>query len=205
MFPRIVKSKKKSGNYEYLVISESVHIKGKGSTTRNIANLGNIKRNKKTQKAFGYSLNQNVIDYEEKMDGIFILTTSRQDLETKKIVESYKNIKEVEMLFDDLKNFIDIRPIRHWLAVRVRAHVFICILSLLLKRIFEIDCLKGKRVMEPLEEISKSRLIKYKVRFSEREDRTKTFRKVTNTTSDQKRYFKMVGIRNPMNLENFVW
>jgi len=44
MFPRIVKSEKKSGTYEYLVISESVHIKGKGSTTRNIANLGNIKR-----------------------------------------------------------------------------------------------------------------------------------------------------------------
>ncbi len=165
----------------------------------------NIERNKESQKACGYSLNQKVIDYEEKMDGIFILTTSRQDLETKKVVESYKNLKEVEMLFDDLKNFVDIRPIRHWLAVRVRAHVFICILALLLKRIFEIDCLKGKCVMEPLEEISKSKLIKYKVKFSEREDRTKTFRKVTDTTSDQKRYFKMVGIRNPMNLENFVW
>jgi transposase len=165
----------------------------------------NIERNKETQKACGYSLNQKVIDYQEKMDGIFILTTSRQDLETKKIVESYKNLKEVEMLFDDLKNFVDIRPIRHWLEVRVRAHVFICILALLLKRIFEIDCLNGKCVMEPLEEMSKSKLIKYKVRFSEREDRTKTFRKVTDTTSDQKRYFKMVGIRNPMNLENFVW
>ena len=44
MFPRIYKSKKDSGFYEYLVISESVHIKGKGSTTRNIANLGNIKK-----------------------------------------------------------------------------------------------------------------------------------------------------------------
>ena len=28
------------------------------------------------------------------------------------------------MLFDDLKNFVDIRPIRHWIEVRVRAHVF---------------------------------------------------------------------------------
>ena len=36
--------KKKSGTYEYLVISESIRVKGKGSTTRNIANLGNIKR-----------------------------------------------------------------------------------------------------------------------------------------------------------------
>ena len=164
-----------------------------------------IQRDKKTQKASGYSVNQKLIDYEEEMDGIFILTTSRQDLEAKKVVESYKNLKEVEMLFDDLKNFVDIRPVRHWLEVRVRAHVFICILALLLKRIFEIDCLKGRCVMEPLEEISKSKLIKYKVKFSEREDRSKTFRTVTNTTSMQKEYFKMVGIRNPMNLENFVW
>ncbi|ETR70325.1 MAG: hypothetical protein OMM_03324 [Candidatus Magnetoglobus multicellularis str. Araruama] len=44
MFPRIARSEKKSGVYEYLVISESVHIKGKGSTTHNIANLGNIKK-----------------------------------------------------------------------------------------------------------------------------------------------------------------
>ncbi|MES0447964.1 MAG: transposase, partial [Desulfobacterales bacterium] len=164
-----------------------------------------IDRDKETQKAFGYSVNQKAIDYEEEMDGIFILTTSRQDMEAKKVVESYKNLKEVEMLFDDLKNFVDIRPVRHWLQVRVRAHVFICILALLLKRIFEIDCLKGKCVMEPLEEISKSKLVKYKVTFSEREDRSKTFRTVSNTTSMQKEYFKMVGIRNPMNLENFVW
>jgi transposase len=164
-----------------------------------------IERDKETQKACGYSVNQKVINYEEEMDGIFILTTSREDLEPKKVVESYKNLKEVETLFDDLKNFVDIRPVRHWLEVRVRSHVFICILALLLKRIFEIDCLKGKCVIEPLEEISKSKLIKYKVKFSEREDRTKAFRKVTNITSSQKKYFKMVGIRNPMNLENFVW
>ncbi len=44
MFPRIARSEKKSGTYEYLVISESVHVKGKGSTTRNVANLGNIKK-----------------------------------------------------------------------------------------------------------------------------------------------------------------
>ncbi|MCK4447708.1 MAG: hypothetical protein KAW56_11600 [Candidatus Marinimicrobia bacterium] len=51
--------------------------------------------------------------------------------------------KEVEILFDDLKNFVDIRPIRHWLEVRVRAYVFVCILALLLKRVFEINYLGG--------------------------------------------------------------
>jgi len=44
MFPRIFWSNKKSGTYEYLVISESIHVKGKGSTTRDVANLGNVKK-----------------------------------------------------------------------------------------------------------------------------------------------------------------
>ena len=44
MFPRISKSTKNGRSYEYLVLSESIHVTGKGSTTRNIATLGNIKR-----------------------------------------------------------------------------------------------------------------------------------------------------------------
>ena len=79
------------------------------------------------------SINE-VIEIESRYDGVFVLTSNRLELDKKEIVTSYKNLKEVEELFDDLKNFIDIRPIRHWLERRVRAHVFICVLSLLLKR-----------------------------------------------------------------------
>ena len=43
MFPRIVKVRKKNKSYQYLVISESVRVNGK-STTRNIANLGNVEK-----------------------------------------------------------------------------------------------------------------------------------------------------------------
>tara|TARA_B100002003_G_scaffold167927_1_gene155980 strand:+ start:2035 stop:2250 length:216 start_codon:yes stop_codon:yes gene_type:complete len=56
------------------------------------------------------------------------------------------------------------------------------VLALLLEKIFEINYMRGKCTMEPLEEISKSKLIKYKVKFSKREDRTQTFPKVTHTT-----------------------
>ena len=164
-----------------------------------------ILREELTQKAEGYILNQKAIGNEEPYDGIFILSTSRQDLAAEKIVDSYKNLKEVEMLFDDLKHFVDVRPVRHWLEVRVRAHVFICILALLLKRIFEINYLKSKTVMHPLEEISKSKLIKYSVKNSEKETRRQTFLKVTKTTPAQMKIFKMVGIKNPMCLENFIW
>ncbi len=44
MFLRITKTTQNSHQYEYLLISESVHLKGKGSTTKNVANLGNIKK-----------------------------------------------------------------------------------------------------------------------------------------------------------------
>ena len=164
-----------------------------------------IEKDIKSKKAVGYSFNHKEIEQEKRLDGIFVLLSNRYDLEPWKVVQSYKNLKEVEILFDDLKNFVDIRPIRHWLEVRVRAHVFICVLALLLKRIFEINYMTGKCIMEPLEEISKSKLVKYKVRFSKREDRTRTFPKVTNTSPAQRQYFNMVGIRNPMSLEKFVW
>lgn len=164
-----------------------------------------IEKDTKSMKPVGYSLNQKEIEEEKKSDGIFVLLSNRYDLEPWKIVQSYKNLQEIEILFDDLKNFVDIRPIRHWLEVRVRAHVFICVLALLLKRIFEINYMGGKCIMEPLEEISKSKLVKYKVKFSKRESRTQTFPKVTNTTPTQRKYFNMVGIRNPMSLEKFVW
>jgi transposase len=164
-----------------------------------------IQRDGENKKATGYRLNQDEIEKEKQLDGIFVLLTGRMDLSKSKVVESYKNLQEVETLFDDLKNFVDIRPIRHWLEVRVRAHVFICILSLLLKRIFEIHYLGCKSVTEPLEEIYKSKLIKYKVKFSEREDRSKILVKVTNTTAEQRKYFAIVGIKNPMSLEEFVW
>ncbi len=164
-----------------------------------------IEREGKDDKAIGWRLDEQRLEQEEKLDGIFVLLTTREALAAGKVVDSYKNLKEVEMLFDDLKHFVDIQPIRHWLAHRVRAHVFLCILALLLKRIFEINYLGGKSTLEPLEELSKSKLIKYKVRFAEREERTQIIPKVTTTTPIQKKYFNMVGIKNPMSLENFVW
>ena len=156
-------------------------------------------------EAIKYHLNTPALAREEKYDGIFTLLTSREDLPIAKVVDCYKNLKEVETLFHDLKHFVDIRPIRHWLGHRVRAHVFLCFLALLLKRILEIDRLHGKSTMEPIEEISKSKLVRYRVSFSQRESRTQTFPKISNTSPLQKKYFNLLQIKNPMSLEPYVW
>ena len=162
-----------------------------------------IKREKKSRRAIGYKLNEEEIKRQDEMDGIFALLTTRQDIKMSKVVESYKNLQEIEILFDDFKNFVDVHPVRHWLEVRVRAHVFICILSLLLKRVFEINYMRGKAVMEALEEISKLKLIRYKIKYSEKDDRCRIVSKVTTPTTNQKKYFNMIGLKQPMSLEKF--
>ena len=151
-----------------------------------------IERDPDSEKAIGYRLNEQQLAQERLRDGIFILQTNREDLPAGKVVDSYKDLKEVEALFDDLKHFVDLQPIRHWLTRRVRAHVFLSILALLLKRIFEINYLGGKSTLQPLEEISKSKLVIYKVRFSEREDRTQIIPKITTPNPLQKKYFNIV-------------
>ena len=164
-----------------------------------------IALDKNNGEAICFRIKRDAVAYEKGWDGVFTLLTSREDLPAQKIVDSYKDLKEVEMLFDDLKHFVDIRPIRHWLAHRVRAHVFLCILALLIKRVFEINYLGDKAITEPLEELAKSKLVQYKIKFSKRENRSQIIPKVTTTTPKQKKYFNLVGIKNPMSLERFVW
>lgn len=164
-----------------------------------------IERDEKTHHPTGYQANQQVIDFEHEFDGVFALLTTHDKLEAGKVIDSYKNLQEVESFFDDLKHFVDIHPIRHRLEERVRAHVFLCVLALLLKRLFEINYLKGKSVTEALTEIENVKLVRYKVTFSQREDRHQVIPKVTTISPNQKKYFNMIGLKNPSNIEQFTW
>ena len=71
-----------------------------------------IEREEQDDKAIGWRLNEDKLEQEKKRDGIFVLLTTRKDLAASKVVDSYKNLKEVEMLFDDLKHFVDIQLIK---------------------------------------------------------------------------------------------
>ena len=63
---------------------------------------------------------------------------------------------------------------------------------LLLKRIFEIDCLNGKAMIEALEEIGKSKLTRYEVKYSEKEDRRQVLPKITQCTDLRPREFTLL-------------
>ena len=80
---------------------------------------------------FSYHRNQDSITAEAALDGIYVLRTSvtPTDLEPGEVVSSYKALAQVERAFRAFNTDLDIRPIRHHTEDRVRAHVFLRMLS----------------------------------------------------------------------------
>jgi DDE family transposase len=74
---------------------------------------------------------------EENLDGKYLLRTSDPKLSAEDIALGYKQLLEVERGWRDLKQVIDLRPVYHRKEERIRAHVILCWLALLLIRIAE--------------------------------------------------------------------
>ena len=74
---------------------------------------------------------------EENLDGKYLLRTSDPHLTAADIAAGYKQLLEVERGWRTMKQAIDLRPACHRLEQRIRAHVILCWLALLLIRIAE--------------------------------------------------------------------
>jgi hypothetical protein len=84
-----------------------------------------------TDEAFTFTRNQESIAAEAALDGIYVLRTSlpATTLAEADVVARYKSLADVERFFRTLNTELDVRPIRHRLADRVRAHMFLRMLS----------------------------------------------------------------------------
>ena len=81
---------------------------------------------------FRFARNQDRIDAEAALDGIYVLRTSvdAERLDPAAVVHSYKNLANVERDFRILtSDDLDLRPIHHRLDNRVKAHLLICLLA----------------------------------------------------------------------------
>jgi transposase len=74
---------------------------------------------------------------EQRLDGKFLLSTSDPDISAEDVALGYKNLLEAERSFRDLKGILRLRPVFHRLEERIRAHILICWLALLLVRLIE--------------------------------------------------------------------
>jgi transposase len=74
---------------------------------------------------------------EARLDGKYLLATSDPHISAEDAALGYKNLLEAERGFRDLKSQLLLRPVFHRLEHRIRAHVLICWLALLLTRVAE--------------------------------------------------------------------
>jgi Transposase DDE domain len=85
-----------------------------------------------TDHSFGFARKTAEIAAEAATDGIYIVRTGLPTdvLDDAATVRSYKSLSQVERAFRCIKTVdLHVRPIYHWLADRVRAHVFLCMLA----------------------------------------------------------------------------
>lgn len=82
-------------------------------------------------------INQAKVHEEETLDGKYLLSTSDDTLSAEDIALCYKQLMEVERAFRTLKTTLELRPLYHRKDERIRAHVLLSHLALLLVRIAE--------------------------------------------------------------------
>jgi hypothetical protein len=77
------------------------------------------------------------IKAEANLDGKYLLRSSDPTLTAGDIAAGYKQLLDIERGWRDMKQILDLRPVYHRLEERIRAHVLLCWLALLLIRIAE--------------------------------------------------------------------
>jgi len=77
------------------------------------------------------------VAHDKHLDGKFLLSSSDDDLTAEEIALYYKQLIEVEQCWRDQKHILDLRPIYHRKEDRIRAHVLLSFLALLLCRVAE--------------------------------------------------------------------
>src|ERR1700687_1351718 len=81
---------------------------------------------------FDFHLDDDKVSAEAALDGLYVIRTSvpAPRLATDDVVRSYKMLSQVEQAFRSLKTIdLEVRPIRHWVEDRVKAHIFLCMLA----------------------------------------------------------------------------
>ncbi len=111
---------------------------------------------------FEYTLNSGVFEYsesgtrlerEKKIEGKYIIATNEKTLSVLDAVAMYKDLTEVESGFRQLKDVLALRPIYHRLEHRIKAHIFVAALALLVQRLL------GRRLKEGGVDLSPARAI----------------------------------------------
>jgi hypothetical protein len=133
-----------------------------------------------------YSIDHDVLHQKEQYDGVYVIITTT-DIPREKVIQKYFERDRIEKAFRMLKNSVSIRPVRHWLMGKVKAHIFICYLAYLhlswmemLLKEKEIT-MSARKALQTLESI-------YRIKLTDTHTGMSTMRTVPLTTEQEKIY-----------------
>lgn len=103
-------------------------------------------------------LDEEKLAREELFDGKWVLVTNVKDVSPVEAGRYYQTLQKIERGFRDLKSLITIQPVFHYTEKRIRAHIFVCFLSLIVKwHIFRTinpySHEDGRRFLEEMEKL----------------------------------------------------
>jgi hypothetical protein len=115
-------------------ILDSIRSKIKDGSILSIVDNANYKKFLKIQGPTP-KIDLEAVDRDSAYDGMYVLTSNTQ-LSSGTIIETYKGLWQVEHAFRNLKTELEMGPIYHWKDDRIKAHVMVCFLALVLRTIF---------------------------------------------------------------------
>ena len=104
---------------------------------------------------------QTQIEAEAALDGLYVIRTSlsEKSLNANAAVAAYKSLSQVERAFRSIKTVdLQVRPVFHYSAERVRAHVFLCLLAYYIEwtmrerlkpMLFDDECIEAAQLTKP--------------------------------------------------------
>jgi len=136
---------------------------------------------------FSFEINNDKVKKEAALDGIYIVRSSLSEerMDADETVRSYKLLSQAERAFRSFKTVdLMVRPIRHRLEDRVRAHIFLCMLAYYVQwRMMEAwrpllyadEDQKGKALRDPVAPAKRSDSAIKKVKTKRLDDGSRVF------------------------------
>ena len=144
-------------------------------------------------------INQDLLKEEARYDGKYVLRTNCQ-LDTDEVALAYKDLWRVERSFREIKSSLDLRPVYHWKDSRVRGHIMVCFLALVLESALRKKLLEKKSEVEYLyllRDLQQLRAVELTIGGDRYLCRTEL-------AGNSYEAFKALGIRPPLQIEKLT-
>jgi transposase len=143
------------------------------------------------QGNFRYFENTAGLAREKQIEGKYVITTGERDWSVLEAVAFYKELSAVEQGFRQLKDVLAMRPIFHQVEHRVKAHIFVAALALLVQRLLQRRLVEAGIDFSPqraMQALSTVRLVTFRVGGQD------TRRGVSGGSPDAKRALKALKV-----------